>query len=137
MSRSADSARFIRFLGVGVLNTAVGYALYALLVWIGLPPQPALALSFGLGVLWNYLTHARLVFGQAGYRRIVPYVGAYGLIYGVNAGALQLALGVGLDPLAAQALLVLPMAGLAFLLISIVLTGRVPFTPANDAEGQK
>lgn len=137
MSGREDGARFLRFLAVGVLNTAFGYALYAVLVWSGLSPQPALALSFAIGVLWNYLTHARLVFGQSGLRLILPYAGAYLLIYLVNAGALQLALRAGLSPLVAQGLLVLPMAALAFVLISRVLTGRVPFMRAADAEGRR
>lgn len=137
MTGSADSIRFLRFLAVGVLNTAFGYALYALLVWLGLAPQPALALSFAAGVLWNYLTHARLVFDQRGYRQMLPYAGAYGVIYLINAAALQTALAAGLAPLAAQALLVLPMAALAFILISRVLTGRLPFLPRSDGEGHE
>lgn len=136
MTGSGDHRRFARFLAVGVLNTAFGYALYALLIWFGLAPQPALALSFAIGVMWNYLTHARLVFDQSGYRRVMPYAGAYGLIYLINAVALQATLAAGLSPLAAQALLVLPMAALAFILISLVLTGRMPFLPRPDTEGQ-
>ncbi len=124
-----DGARFVRFLAVGVLNTAFGYAAYAALIGLGLQPQPALALAFALGVMWNYLTHARLVFGQKGYRRLLPYAAAYGAIYLINAAALQAALAAGLHPLSAQALLVVPMAALAFFLISLVLTGQVPFLP--------
>lgn len=136
MTRSDDRYRFMRFLAVGVLNTAFGYVLFALLIWFGLAPQPALAVSFAIGVMWNYMTHARLVFDQSGYRRLLPYTGAYGLIYLVNAVALQGALAAGLSPLAAQALLVLPMATLAFILISLVLTGRMPFLSRPDAKGQ-
>jgi len=127
LTRHTTAARFARFLGVGVLNTAFGYAAYAALVLGGLGPQPALAVAFAIGILWNYATHARLVFGTAGLGRIVPYAGAYGLIYGLNALALGTALRAGLAPLVAQALLVLPMACLSFLLISAVLTGHLPF----------
>ncbi len=130
-----DGVRFVRFIAVGVLNTVFGYAAYAALIGLGLQPQPALALAFALGVMWNYLTHARLVFDQKGYRRLLPYTGAYGAIYLINAVALQAALAAGLRPLAAQALLVLPMAALAFFLISLVLTGQVPFLP-RTAKGQ-
>lgn len=119
--------RFVKFLFVGVLNTAFGFAAYAALLWIGLPPQPALALSYVLGVLWNYGTHARIVFGASGYRRLPLYALAYSLLYGLNAGALALMLKTGLAPLWAQAVLVLPMAMLAFVLVSAVLTGAMPF----------
>jgi putative flippase GtrA len=119
--------RLIRFLAVGVLNTAVGYAIYALLVFAGLSPQPALALAFALGVLWNYATHARLVFGTEGYRRLPAYAAAYAAIYAVNAFLLARALAYGIDPLVAQAVLSVVMAGLSFVLLSAVLTGEIPF----------
>ena len=45
-----DLWRFVKFLFVGVINTAFGFAAYAILLWAGLPPQPALALSYVMGV---------------------------------------------------------------------------------------
>jgi putative flippase GtrA len=129
--------RFLRFLVVGVANTLFGYAVYALLVLAGFGPQAALALSFVVGVLWNYMTHARFVFGTSGLVRLVPYAGAYALLYAINAFALGRALAAGLSPLLAQALLVLPMAMLAFVLISVVLTGQVPFLGRAAGRGVK
>ncbi|MEZ5779732.1 MAG: GtrA family protein [Paracoccaceae bacterium] len=123
-----DLWRFVKFLFVGVLNTIFGFAAYALfLKLLHFPPQVALALSYVLGVLWNYGTHARIVFKSQGFRRLPIYAGAYGVLYVLNAGALSLVLKSGLAPLGAQAVLVLPMAMLAFVLISLVLTGRLPF----------
>ena len=126
---SADTGfgRLMRFVAVGVVNTGFGYVVYAGLILLGMTPQPALALAFAIGILWNYMTHARLVFGTRGILRLLPYAAAYALIYGVNAFALDQALKAGLSPLLAQALLVLPMALLSFILISFVLTGRLPF----------
>lgn len=122
-----DLWRFVKFLGVGVLNTAFGFAAYGVLLWLGLSPQPALAGSYGLGVLWNYTTHARLVFQARGLGRLAPYGAAYTLLYGLNALALAGLLRAGMPALGAQAVLVLPMAMLAFVLISAVLTGALPF----------
>ena len=121
-----DMRRFAKFVIVGVVNTGVGYGIYAVLVWAGLSPQPALAWSFVLGVAWNYLSHARLVFGSGGYRRMPWYIGAYVLIYIGNALLLALFLRLGLHPLLAQAV-ILPFAALsAFLMIGKALTGRWP-----------
>ena len=119
---------FVRFLVVGVVNTAFGYLLFALLLYVGLRPQPALALAFAGGVAWNYFTHARLVFGTRGLAQLPAYVLAYLLIYGVNAGALQVLLVAGVAPIIAQGSLVLPMAVLAYILIGRVLTGRFPWS---------
>ena len=80
--------RFLRFVAVGIVNTAFGYGVYAALVLLGLPPQPALALAFAVGVVWNYATHARFVFGTEGYRRLVPYAAVYLGLYLLNAVAL-------------------------------------------------
>ena len=82
--------QFVRFVIVGLVNTGVGLALYAGFVRIlGWAPQPALAASFVLGVLWNYFSHARFVFGAKGFGRLVPYALAYIVIYVLNAWALR------------------------------------------------
>ncbi len=120
---------FLKFLMVGVVNTAFGYMLYALLLAVGLHPQPALALSYFGGVIWNYMTHARLVFSTRGLSRLPPYVLAYLVLYGINALGLQALLGMGLSPFIAQGILVLPAAMLAYILIGRVLTGRFPWSP--------
>ncbi len=126
--------KFLRFLVVGVVNTAVGYGLYAALVLAGLGPQAALAMAFALGVLWNYGTHARLVFGTGGYRRLPAYAVAYLAIYAVNAFGLARAIAGGVDPLVAQLVLAVVMAGLSFVLISVVLTGAPPFLRRGDGK---
>ncbi len=118
--------RFVKFLAVGLLNTCFGFMVYAVLVWLGVNPQPALALAFIMGIAWNYMTHARLVFATRGVARLPPYVAAYLSIYALNAAALAVLLRWGMGPYAAQALIVLPSAGIAFLLIGRVLTGRFP-----------
>ena len=124
MSRETGRA-FGRFLVVGAINTGFGYAVYALLIWLGLSAQPALMLAFAIGVLWNYFTTARLVFRVGGYGRIPQYVGCYLAIYATNAASLQVLLGLGLHPLLAQALLTPVFAVAAFVLISWALTGRI------------
>lgn len=111
---------FLRFLLVGVLNTAFGYGVYAAGILAGLPAQAALALQFLLGALWNYRLHARLVFAVPGWGRLPAYVGAYLLIWALNALALRALLAAGLGALAAQAL-ILP----GTVLLSWWLIGRV------------
>ncbi len=121
-----DARRFIRFLAVGVMNTIVGYLLYAGFVWIGFAPQPALALSFILGIAWNFLTHGKLVFGTKGYSRLPHYLAAYGVVYVCNATALEMLLRAGLSPFLAQAVILPFAAAGTFLLLGKALTGRWP-----------
>lgn len=122
MRLSAEQVRFLRFLLVGGLNTGFGYAVYAVLVLTGLAPQLALALAFCIGVIWNFFTHARLVFGARGFRRLPAYVAVYVGIYAVNAFLLARVMGLGIHPLVAQAGLALVMAVLSYGLIKAVLT---------------
>ena len=123
-----DLWRFLKFLVVGVANTAFGFAVYAVLLRLfGLPWQWALALSYVLGVLWNFVTHGRIVFGTQGIRRLPAYVLAYVALFFLNKWVLRAAIDAGLSELWAQALLVFPMAMVAFVFVSLALTGRLPF----------
>jgi len=127
--RDETIQRFIKFVLVGILNTLFGYVLYALLVLIGLPPQPALALSYACGTLWHYFPHAKLVFDHQGFSKLLPYIAAYVCLYVLNALALEALTDAGLPPLLAQAA-ILPFAAVsAFVLISRVLTGKFPILP--------
>lgn len=118
--------RFGRFLIAGAVNTAFGYGLFALLVLAGLDRLAALVLAYGAGILWNYLGHARFVFGTGGVRRLPAYVGAYLAVLALNALALEGLARLGLPDLLAQALLVLPAACLSFVLVARALTGAFP-----------
>ncbi len=114
--------RFLRFLVVGVVNTGVGYLLYALLYLLTpLGPQRALLAAFWLGVLWNYVTTSRFVFGARGFGRLPHYVACYLVVYLMNAKALHLMVAAGLDPLLAQALLTPAAAVMTFVLMSVVM----------------
>jgi putative flippase GtrA len=118
---AATLRRFIRFVIVGVVNTAFGYGLYALLVLANAPPQIALFLSFFIGVLWNYFTTARFVFQVSGFGRLPAYAACYVFVYALNAGSLHAALVAGIAPLIAQAILTPIAAILTFVLVSFAM----------------
>ena len=120
--------RFVKFLLVGVLNTAFGFLAYAFFLRIaGLSWQWSLALSYVIGVLWNFGTHGKIVFQTEGLGRLPLYILAYASLFLLNKMALRAAIGMGMSDLWAQALLVLPMAMVAFVLVSLALTGGLPF----------
>lgn len=122
---SAEIRRFGKFLAVGVLNTAVGYALYALfLLLTPLGPQGSLAAAFALGVVWNYFSTARFVFGTTGFGRLPAYALAYLAVYALNAQALHMAIAAGWPPLLAQAGLVPFAAVLTYFAVAFALTWR-------------
>jgi putative flippase GtrA len=114
---SAEARRFARFLAVGLLNTAFGYALYAGGLFLGLRPEVALLVATVLGVCFNFLTTGRLVFADRDQNRIVRFVLAYAVSYLFNVAMLRGLLAVGASPLVAQALVLPLMVVLTFVLM--------------------
>ena len=108
--------RFVRFLLVGVLNTAFGYACFAALLWTGLHYSLALALATVAGVLFNFRTIGGLVFGSTDARLLARFVLVYLVVYTGNVAGLALLQAAGLNAFAGQAVLVLPAAIASFLL---------------------
>lgn len=120
MTAPHRQAQLMRFLAVGLANTAFGYGVYALAVLAGAPAQVALIVQFVLGALWNYALHARLVFAVRGWSRLPAYVAGYVAIYAANALTLRALTDQGYGPLAAQ-LLILPLT----VALSWLLIGRI------------
>jgi putative flippase GtrA len=109
--------KLFKFLFVGVLNTLVGYSLYALFIYFGLAYPLAVLFSTILGVLFNYLTIGKLVFSHKGESRLMPFVSVYLIVYVLNVyGLWQLEMLGFENKYMAGALLVVPLAALSFVL---------------------
>ncbi len=108
---------FVRFLLVGGLNTLFGYALFALLVVFGLPPALALLIATICGVLFNFVTTGRFVFGIATARQLPGFCIVYAIVYAVNAAGLQALMQLRVSAFIAQALLLPLMPFLSFQLM--------------------
>lgn len=108
--------QLLRFLLVGLLNTAVGYGLFAGFVWAGLPYPLAIGLATLLGVAFNFQSTGRLVFGGANLARLWRFAAVYGVVYLINVAAVAALLRVGLNVYLANGLLILPLALIAFVL---------------------
>ena len=130
--------RFVKFLFVGVLNTAFGFLAYAFFLRVvHLPWAWALAVSYVFGVLWNFMTHGKIVFLTQGLRRLPLYVLAYVVIYTINKLALHVMIDeFGVSDLWAQAIMVLPMALVAFALVSLALTGQLPLIGKGTSDSE-
>jgi putative flippase GtrA len=101
-----------RFIAVGVLNSAFGYGLYAILIQSGFIPEIALFTATVVGVIFNFFTTGRLVFKSSDNGLFPRFVAVYVAIYICNAIALRILVNAGIDPLIAQATL-MPLSVIA------------------------
>ena len=108
--------QFVRFLVVGVFNTVFGYGLFALFIWFGLAYPVAIALATILGVLFNFQTTGRMVFGNSRAALLWRFAAVYGIIYLLNVAAVALLLHAGINVYLANALAIAPLVAVSFIL---------------------
>lgn len=110
------SSLFFRFLLVGLLNTAFGYGCFTLLLYAHLHYSLALFIATILGILFNFKTTGALVFKSSNNILIFRFVLVYAVVYGINLIGVEAFLRLGFTPYLGGAILVFPMAALAFIL---------------------
>ncbi|MCA2655352.1 MAG: GtrA family protein [Microcystis sp. M015S2] len=117
--------KFVRFLLVGALNTLFSYFLYGSLILIGLNYKYAVLLATILGVLFNFQTTGRLVFGSKNNKLMFRFVLVYVVTFLLNVEALRIvdAIDIGIEQktkmLIAGAILVFPLAVISFILMKL------------------
>ena len=108
--------QFARFLLVGGLNVVFGYGVFALLTWWGLPYPVAIGLATLAGIAFNFQSTGRLVFGSARREQAPRFAGVYAVTYGLNLAGVAGLLHLGLNIYLANALTILPVALIAYML---------------------
>ena len=101
--------RFLRFLVVGGLNTAVGYALFYLALLVMPTTFGALCVSTIVAIAFNFVSTGTVVFGSRDPRRIARFCGVYAVVFAYNAIGLASFEAAGVPP-ALAGLLLLPGA---------------------------
>jgi putative flippase GtrA len=113
----AELRRFALFLIVGLVNTAFGYGVFALLILLGAGASAAAIGSTLLGVLFNFRSTGRAVFGSRDTHLLPRFLAVYGLQCTANVLALRAFASLGVGSLLAQALILPPLAVASFLLM--------------------
>lgn len=114
------SQRLVKFLGVGVLNTLVGYSIYAALVFIDLPYLVALFMATIAGVIFNYFSFGRMVFkARGGWLVFGKFIVAYAVVYVANAILLSILTdGAYLNAYLAQGVCIVPSVAISWVLMN-------------------
>jgi len=108
--------RFLIFLAVGVLNTFVGYSLYALFLALHLHYSLASLFATFLCVLFNFKSTGYLVFKNKQNNLIFKFVGGYTVVYFLNLIGLKIFDVFRVNMYLAGAVLLVPMAMTSFLI---------------------
>lgn len=109
---------FVKFLLVGLLNTAFGSGVYAGLIYAGLPIWAALIAGNAAGIAFNFFTTGRLVFSDAAFHRFPRFVTAYLICYVINYAFIRALLKMHMGAIESQLLMAAPMALLSFYMMS-------------------
>lgn len=106
--------QFLRFVAIGVLNTAFAYLVFAGLMLAGIGAAAALLASAAASIAFNFQTISRLVFRSSG--RIWRFVAIYAALLAIDWAALREFSAFGVPEIWAQAGLALPIAVASFVL---------------------
>lgn len=128
--RDPEARRFAAFLLVGGLNTLFGYAMFAGLMLIGVGLEGATIGATLLGVLFNFRSIGRIVFGSRDGRLLPRFALVYAAQAAINLGLLRLAGAWGVGPLVAEAFILPPLAVATYLAMR-----RFVFTDAPARPG--
>ena len=110
-----ELGRILRFIAVGMLNTAFSYACFLLLHWMGLPLSAAVVLSTIAGVLFNFVSFGTLVFRPARGMALLRFIVLYAVIAGFNYILLRLLSGLGAGIPVAQGICLPLLAAASYL----------------------
>jgi putative flippase GtrA len=117
----ADAAeaknRFIRFLISGGVNTLFGFAVYSIFILSGATVWLALISGTVIGALFNFFTTSGFVFRDLSFTRAPRFLLCYALVYVINLQALEWLSSSLSNKIVSQAILVLPIAVLSYLLM--------------------
>ena len=101
---------------VGIVNTIVGYGLYALFLFIGFHYILAVFFATVLGVLFNFKTIGRYVFNSIDNKLIIKFFGVYSLVFIVNIVLIKVFKDFGFDEYLAGLIATFPSAFVSFVL---------------------
>lgn len=110
---------FVRFLFVGGINTLFGYGVFFLFEYLTRSDAVSLLMSNVLGIIFNFNTLGRLVFKSHHYKLLIKFFLVYGVIYVLNLICLKVFHHFGMNSNIGQAILVIPVALLSYLLNKI------------------
>ena len=110
--------KLIKYILVGIVNSAFAYGVYAGLIFLGVHYRLAVLLTFVIGILFNFKTIGRIVFKSNDNRLIIRFAASYMLVYLVANAGLEISHRTGFSLYAAGVLMMPLGAALSFVLFN-------------------
>lgn len=107
---------WLRFLAVGGINTAFGYGLYAVCIWLWADYLAAITVSMVGGVLFNYRTTGAVVFARRD-GSFARFIGCYAVVLALSVMLLKFLDTRGVNPYLSGLIVAFPAALLSFVLL--------------------
>jgi len=102
----------------GVANTIFGFLVFSALIYLGVSSWAALMVGFLCGTAFSFFTTGHFVFRRLALNRYPRFLCCYVLAYLTNLILLHMVSYVIGNPVAAQAIVTLPIAALSYHLMS-------------------
>ena len=128
------SIQLLRFLVVGGLNTVFGFTMYSVFILLNLHYVLAALLGQICGILFNFKTTGTIVFRNTDNRLIFRFFGVYLVTYTITIGLLKIFDMYDVGSIVAGAIIILPIAGLSFLLNKKLVFNRLRKQKVNREE---
>ncbi|HEY0148221.1 MAG TPA: GtrA family protein [Allosphingosinicella sp.] len=106
LARNREFWRFIRFLATGSLNFVFYYSIFTVLHLFHFAPVTAVICATVLGVLFNFCTTGRFVFGSGRLYLLPRFIGVYIVQCAANIAMLRGLIALDVPVLAAEALVI-------------------------------
>ncbi len=111
-----EKREILRFIITGFINTAFSYICFFILSYLGFHYSITVLFAYGLGIVFNFQTARIIVFKDRRNSRLFNFIFVYAITYSINVFLLYLLVPIIADPRYAQAIVVIPIAGLTYLM---------------------
>jgi len=122
--RELFKLQFVRYVLVGIGNTAFGYGAYAALLYAGLEYRLASLFALVLGIAFSFTTQGTVVFRNATRVTLVKFVIAWVFLYFFNISLIALLMHASLSAYLAGAVATVPVTLLSYFILRFAVFAR-------------
>ena len=115
--------RFIKYILIGIFNTAFSYGIYSLFLFVGLRYQFANLLALILGIGVSFLTQGNIVFQNATKKTFLKFVIAWTFVYCFNITIIASLIYLSLSAYLAGAIAIIPGTFVSYFILKYAVFG--------------